>query len=314
MMLGLSVPSKTFLCGEYLALQGGPAVILATDPRFSLKVASKAGLGATREDSSFTATQFHKDSAAGKFLAARPSLTENYLFDFKAPVEGGFGGSSAEFVLLSAFEQLKSPLNTESQLDLDLKKTLSDYHLVHETDVIKPSGADIVGQAQGFVTAFNRKAGRIQTFGWGFPNLQFAVFRTGRKLATHDHLKSLNLGTTAVEKLEASCFQVWEGLNQISESHLAVGLTEFALGLDTLGLQDPGTMKVTKELRKLSGVRAVKGCGAMGVDAILVLFDHREVHLSEVQKAALGHGLQYFANQDNLTKGLQKDPFQGVRQ
>ena len=36
----LSAPGKTFLVGEYVALAGGPSIVLATEPRFELRVYS----------------------------------------------------------------------------------------------------------------------------------------------------------------------------------------------------------------------------------------------------------------------------------
>lgn len=284
-------------------MQGGPCILLATEPRFQLSIS---------EDSPGK-TPFHPESPAGRFLKKHPDLSR-YGFEFKSNTpqfvagKGGFGGSSAEFLLLSAFEQLKSPLTTEAQLELDLKKVLSDYGDLFQDDLHKPSGADIVGQARGFVTAFYRKAGRIQNFSWDFPNLSFLIFRTGKKLATHEHLKKLE--TSNFEVLEPSCHQVWEALSQKIDNHLLTGLTEFSRQLEKLGLQDENTMKLTSQFRRMSGVRVAKGCGAMGSDAILVIVDRRENTTEEIKKAAQGFGLEFFADEKSLAKGLQKDPFQ----
>lgn len=298
MALTLSVPSKTFLCGEYLALQGGPCLLIATEPRFTLKVSS-TGSGQS---------PFHPESPAGKFLKSHADLSANYNFDF-GKSSAGFGSSSAEFLLLSAFEQLKSPLTTEAQLDLDIKKTLSDYGQIFESEAQKPSGADIVGQAQGFITAFYRRAGRIQNFRWDFTNLGFLIFKTGRKLPTHEHLKSLKMDS--FEDLEPSCHQVWEGLNHSIENHLVVGLTEFTHRLEKKGLQDSETMKINQKLRSLPGVRVAKGCGAMGADAILVVIDRREVSTVDLAKKTESLGLEFFSDEKGLSQGLRKDLFKG---
>lgn len=308
MDLTLSVPSKTFLCGEYLALQGGPCILIATEPRFTLRVSVKGPSKISQE--SEEPSPFHPESPAGLFLKSHPELLAQYNFEFgRAPA--GFGGSSAEFLLLSAFEQLKSPLTTEAQLDLDIKKTLSDYGQIFEGQAQKPSGADMVGQAQGLITAFHRKAGRIQNFTWDFGNLGFLIFRTGRKLATHDHLKTLKPET--FEDLEASCHQVWEALSNSIENHLIVGLVEFTRLLERKGLQDPETLKVTQKLRALAGVRVAKGSGAMGTDAVLVIYDRREVSSKELIPKAQDQGLEFFADEKSLTRGLRKDHFKGAQ-
>lgn len=299
MTLSLSVPSKTFLCGEYVALMGGPCVVLATEPRFHLLVTTP-GTGKN---------PFHAQSPAGQFLAKYPELLSDYSFEFQNSVPGGgFGGSSAEFLLVSAFEQLRSPLKTEAQLELDLKKVLSDYGDLFQSELNKPSGADIVGQARGWMTAFHRKAGRIQNFSWDFPNLGFHIYRTGKKLATHEHLKQLE--PKNFESLEAPCHQVWEALSQKIENHLLSGLTDFSRQLEKMGLQDADTMKMTQALCRESGVRVAKGCGAMGSDAILVVYDRRETNSAELNIKSKKMGLDFFANESGLAKGLQKDPYQ----
>lgn len=273
--------------------------MLSTEPRFTLKVSSTKG----------GKNPFHQESPAGRFLIQHPELLENYSFEF-GKAQSGFGGSSAEFLLISAFEQLKSPLTTESQLDLDLKKTLSDYGVLFDSENNKPSGADIVGQARGFITAFYRKAGRIQNFNWNFPNLSFLIFKTGKKLATHEHLKGLKSET--FEELEGSCHQVWESFAQSIENHLIVGLTEFTQILEKKGLQDPNTMQINHKLKKLPGVRVAKGCGAFGADAVLLIVDRREASLTEIKAKAKAEGLEFFADEKSLAKGLQKDPFTGA--
>lgn len=296
MTLTLSAPSKTFLVGEYLALEGGPALILATGPRFELSV--RQGPSARNP--------FHPDSPAGKWWAQREPLHQ-WDFEFRRPAQGaGFGGSTAEFLLLSALDQMASHLDFDSQLDLDLKETLKTYRTVATQGAKVPSGADLVGQYQGFVTAFDRRAGRIENFNWGFKNLKFEIFRTGEKLPTHEHLQVL--AESDFVELEGPAQQVWEAFRTGSESHLVFGVVEYQAQLARRGLQAAKTVAWTQELRKQSGVRAVKGCGALGVDAILVIYDAREMNRAEVLKVGSRLGLSSQSSEQDLAPGLRKEP------
>lgn len=296
MKFSLSVPGKTFLCGEYVALQGGACLLLATEPRFRLKVT----LGGRAP------FPFHMDSPAGQFYKKNIETFESHSFEFENPYgAGGFGGSTAEFLLIKAFHDMKATLQTESQLDLDLKSTLNDFRALHSDVNNPPSGADLVAQACGQVTAFERRSGRIQVFSWPFPHLSWALFSTGRKLATHDHLRGLKL--PPVEHLEEPVHRVWESLMRVAEGQFVIGLNEFAARLVEAKLQDPQTVRVTEEMQKWAGVRAAKGCGAMGVDTIFVLFDVRETHFADILKKAQALNLQFRASEANLSSGLTKD-------
>ncbi len=296
MNFSLSVPGKTFLCGEYVALQGGACLLLATEPRFRLKVSEGGG----------KPFPFHLASPAGLFYQQNKENFEGYSFEFENPYgAGGFGGSTAEFLLLKAFHDLKATLKTEAQLDLDLKSTLDDFRALHSNLNNPPSGADLVAQACGQITAFERRSGRIQVFSWPFPHLAWALFSTGRKLATHEHLRDLKLPT--IEKLEEPVHRVWEALMRVSEGQFVIGLNEFGRLLAQAHLQDPETLKITSAMQKWSGVRVAKGCGAMGVDTIFVLFDVREVHRGDILEKAKNLGLKFRASDSSLSGGLAKD-------
>lgn len=298
MSFTLSVPGKTFLCGEYIALHGGPCILLATEPRFRLKVSPGKGK-----------SPFHPDSPAGRIYARHANELSDWQFDFQNPYGGGgFGGSTAEFLLLKAFIDLRDTLQTEAQLDLDLRATLSEFRELHSGQDTPPSGADLVGQACGQVTAFERLSGRIQVFSWPFPHLSWALFSTGRKLPSHEHLKTLSLPSTDV--LVPAVHQIWEALKLVSEGAFIIGLNDFSRGLASLGLQAPETLQLTQTIKNWPGVRATKGCGAMGADVVFVLYDTRETTRADVLAQAQKLGLQFQADESQLNPGLRKD-FQG---
>lgn len=295
MTISLSLPGKTFLCGEYAALSGGPCILLATEPRFFLRA----------RPSKKMEHPFHPESPAGRYLARHSQNLPPWSFEFENPYGGGFGASTAEFLLAQAFFQLQDTLTTEAQLDLDIKATLSEFRELHENHACPPSGAEIVGQACGFMTVFERKTGRIQVFGWPFPNLGWMLFSTGRKVPTHDHLASLK--AFDFTELGAPVHRVWEALTREEEGNFVVGLHEFYSSLIGKGLQAQETLEITRRINQWPGVRICKGCGALGADVIFLLYDNREATEEDLRRAAEALGLTYRASHRNLTSGLRKE-------
>ena len=101
------IPGKTFLVGEYLALEGGPSVVANTHPSFRFRwTLEQADGGAARIEHGF-----HPESPAGKFLnrlnASRLLGTEKATIEFHDPHygKGGLGASTAEFLGAWVFER-----------------------------------------------------------------------------------------------------------------------------------------------------------------------------------------------------------------
>ena len=67
-----SAPGKTFLFGEYLALNGGPAIVASTGPRFELKVSKGEGL----------CHDIHPKSLAGLWMRANAFDFSNVDIEF----------------------------------------------------------------------------------------------------------------------------------------------------------------------------------------------------------------------------------------
>lgn len=306
MMISLSAPGKSFLCGEYLALNGGPAITIATEPRFRLEIRAGAG-----------ASPFHPDSPAGRYLAAHREAFADFDLKFIDPYgTGGFGGSTAEFLLVRALHQFGPGVWTEHQLDLDVRAAWNAYRDLHAGAALKPSGADLVGQACGMLTGFERRTGKIQVFSWPFQNLGFVLFKTALKLPTHIHLADFASAEAAekLELLEPGCLRVWDALKTASEGQFLIGLNEVARGLETLGLQADEIRPRLAALRQVPGVRAAKGCGAMGADVVLAVFDQREIRRHEVIEAGRAQDLTSVATESELAFGLEKDPAQILKE
>ncbi|RYZ70795.1 MAG: hypothetical protein EOP05_12785, partial [Proteobacteria bacterium] len=94
-----SVPGKTFLLGEHVATDGGPSILVSTNPRFDLFTNSRKSL-----QGSAPAHPFNEHSPAGKFFDRHAKDLEEFSFEFKDEHvgKGGLGASSAQFILLMA--------------------------------------------------------------------------------------------------------------------------------------------------------------------------------------------------------------------
>src|SRR5690606_39000184 len=108
-------PSKTFLLGDYLSLLGGPALLLNTEPRFqglleSIQPTVKSSAIADKIQAIEPYPGIHPQSPAGKFLQRHASDFADCNLTFFDPHQGagGFGASSAQFLMVYALWSLKT--------------------------------------------------------------------------------------------------------------------------------------------------------------------------------------------------------------
>jgi mevalonate kinase len=289
----LSCPSKTFLLGEYVALNGGPTLLAATEPRFKLRIQQGHG-----------ENPFHADSPAGRLWNRDPELTRSLSAHFENPLHlGGLGASSAEFLLLHTALQVKSTLAWEAQLEPDLFEILKDYVDLSSNRGTKPSGADLVSQLRGRMTLFDKSRGTVLTRGWGFTDLSFLLFATGVKVPTHEHLA--NLGSWNDERLllatEAGCAAWLKG-----DSHGFVEAVQAARAeLRHLKFEVDFTGTLLDEILEDRAVLAAKGCGALGADVLMVLCRPAD---AEAVRTKVSMRLRYLAGDFDLAEGLQVIP------
>lgn len=281
------------MAGEYLALLGGPALVLSTEPRFRLQVSKSLA---------HTQNPFHPDSPAGRLWLTDVGFFSQYLLRFTDPYQiGGFGASSAQFALLHAFWQLKEEVFGEAERFFDWHEMLHDYRTLGKTEGYAPSGADVVGVCAGGLTWFDRNNGKLQTFAWPFQEMDFFVAHTGRKLATHEHLKNLTSFDGA--KFEAAMNEIQQGLIQLNFENFLNGMKQYRSLLSDKGWVTPFTHETVAALDKNSKILFAKGCGAMGSDVILVICE--KCHSKDVRNI-IGHmGLQVVADSSQIGQGLQ---------
>ncbi|MGB6977150.1 MAG: hypothetical protein WBE18_06845 [Gammaproteobacteria bacterium] len=260
----VSAPSKTFLVGEYVALQGGPVVVLTTAPCFELHITSNRRMKVQGISAA---------SPAGQFLRQTASDWYGLKLDFYDPYHGmgGFGASTAQLVMVMAFAQWRKRYQaSSSKISNDAETLVQNYQkLVWKGEGVAPSGADFVAQWHGGACFFHRQAQHLEKLSWPFPDIQWVLIHTGQKLATHHHLRHLpQIDTIPLSTLAKQAGQSLQAANQ---TEFITAIRAYGQALQEQQLVAPHTLQLLIQLQQRPEVLAAKGCGAMGADVVLAL-------------------------------------------
>jgi hypothetical protein len=142
------------------------------------------------------------------------------------------------------------------------------------------------------LTFFERLTGHVGVYGWTFSDIDFALIPTGRKLPTHEHLKTLQ--DFEMAGIEAALAKIRASLTSGHSQEFVAGIRDNAKALADLGFVAPYTQELCQEFLQKPGVLAAKGCGALGADVVMVVFDknHREQFKNHVTSKDVSHGLE----------------------
>src|SRR5690606_23649570 len=88
------------------------------------------------------------------------------------------------------------------------------------------------------------------------------------------HLKSLK--TFDASSLEKAFAEIHQGLEDQSANTFVAGVNNYSQALQRLGFTCAATLSLLQGLKQVPGVRAVKGCGALGADVVLVVFEKNQ--------------------------------------
>lgn len=282
----ISVPSKTFLLGEYAVLKGHAAILLATEPRFKL-------IAAKNPHSTFDATNIHPESPAGKLLI-QDDFYRQYEINFIDPYHGlgGFGASSAQFVMLYALKHNEIKIN----------EMLKEYKkFAWNGEGFPPSGLDLISQVHGSICYYLKNKNRLKLFSWPFPDLGYCLVHTGNKLSTHVHLSKLtNIDTVPLNKIvQTGLLSIEQG----NEQAFIDSINQYEYSLRSQNLVIDHTQKIIEKLAHHHEILSCKGCGALGADVIFILYriKMQEKVLSLIHQMNLN--IITYGNQ--ISKGIQ---------
>jgi mevalonate kinase len=280
------IPAKTFFLGEYAAITGAPAIILTTNPCFELTLTDDA-----------TLSGIHPDSPAGIYWET--FADSGHGLSWYDPYDGcgGLGASSAQFlgVYLAGQYLRQQPIVRDTLL----------YHYwqcAWSGHGIRPSGYDVLAQSSQQCVYIHHQQAICQSYHWPFDELGFILLHTGNKLATHQHLQTLNLTMSL-----ASLITIVESAQQAFESadsqRVIDAVNSYHEALEQMGLVASHGLQWINRLRNHADVLAIKGCGAMGSDVLLLLLPAARMLTYCHELAA--QGLLVLATSDNLyTYGL----------
>lgn len=293
MVVQLSAPSKTFLVGEYGVLEGGPALVVATEPRFAIQI---------KTDGEGVCSGVHPSSPAGTWARQWRDIFGNVDLEFFDPHQGrgGFGASTAQFLLLWAWTQMAHRPFVQLSEGLDVESLHQQYLSLFQDQPTPPSGADIVAQCLGGVSVITTSPLSYHQREWPWVEMDFLVVPTGKKLATHEHLPQLERG--GLGELASASREVCAAYLREDRSAFVLGIQNFAKLLETQKRVASHTKEILASLAKEPGVLAAKGCGALGADAFVVFVEKSE-SLS-IRNKLNSRGFPVLASSLSVSNGL----------
>lgn len=249
------IPAKTFLIGEYLALDAGPAILLTTKPCFELSLVNEGAL------------PFHPQSPAGRFCRDH-QLEHRVIWHDPYHGLGGLGASSAEFIgsFYAYCKLTKRPFNREILLD-----AYWTYAWSHQGK--KPSGYDVIAQTLHDCVMIHQAENDVRTCAWPFEEFGVILVHTRHKLATHEHLKEVTFKHEQTEKLHDIAMQAWMAFEKVSGDALITAVNEYHRALRSMNLVANTTLSLIDELSMALKPLAIKGCGALGADVVLMVIE-----------------------------------------
>ncbi|MBT4804477.1 MAG: hypothetical protein HON78_05740 [Legionellales bacterium] len=258
--------AKTFFLGEYSALSTKKAILILTEPSFH----AVFSLGGLREDI--------KTSPPCEKLIDSNLCLQNLSYKFIDPYNGrgGLGASSAEFLfwLRAASFFSGTPYDFKKKDEIDIM--LNVYEKNSWSGVgSPPSGLDLVSQNYSGIVYLDLHSSKVETMRWPFKTAGFCLAHTNKKLATHSHLEG-------IRKPENMAFlanyvdSAWGSLLQKDLSRLAMAINGFFNSQKDLGLVAGHTADIVDGAMESGIFLAAKGCGAMGSDVVMFLYEAKQ--------------------------------------
>lgn len=275
------IPSKTFLLGEYAAVAEASAIILTTTPCFELSLTNKEGLEG-----------IHPDSPAGIWWSQHGYKDHGLSWYDPYQACGGLGASSAQFVgsYLATCHLQKTTPKLNAMLEVY-------YQICWSGKGLRPSGYDVIAQSQYACVFINKQSNTVQSYSWPFKDLSFLLLHTGRKLATHHHLQDSSL-PTEIDYLSTIADQAKEAFEQVNSKKLINAINEYHQKLTELSLVAKHSLELINSLKTNPEILAIKGCGALGADILLIITSINDVEA--LRDKLISNNWSILASQENL--------------
>jgi len=289
-----SAPGKVFLLGEYAVLAGAPALVAAVPPRFRL---SSSPFPYSIE------TVFHPESPAGRWCRAHGNAG-SWQFSDPARGAGGFGASTAQFLLAAA-----------SEGHSDWRNLWAEYRSLHaRSSGTPPSGADLVAQTLGGVVEFHpsEKPEAFQRSG-SLERISIAVIQAssqpGRKTATHSHL--LELAPAVLERIRSELQPLLDralpAFARGDAPAFAASLGLYAEILARFDLEVAPARSDREAICAFPGILGAKGTGALQSDALIAVFDPARLDLPAFRAFLAARGLVVWCERLRPETGLEAE-------
>ena len=274
----LTIPSKTFVVGEYLALNGGPALLMMHTPCFEFQ------LFFTKTKRSFKNNLFHKQSPAAKFLNQHLPHLVGCSMKFTDPhrVKGGYGASSAEFIAAVYLVHLATQ---EQKVHYPTLQVILDAYqnATRKSDTLLPSGYDVLAQSATLQVSdacnnttnskskliYINQHSVVDCLAWPFDRLKIKTKRISTSCATHEHLSHLK--TINTQPLQIITEQCYDSVHNSNPEIFINSINDYQTSLENLNLQLETTKHLCRQKRNEANVLASKGCGALGADVLLTV-------------------------------------------
>jgi len=266
----LKIPAKTFMVGEYLALHGGPAAIILTEPAFTIDPSKK----------------LHTDSIAAQFILAQTNAACNWGLNDPYFGKGGLGASSAEYLL--AYHKIYGNFDNLAHVHAEYIACCANNY--------RPSGYDVLAQTSFGCVVVETNPICVTACKWPFPELSFALIHTGKKLKTHEHLQARQAVYNWQSMLRSAEKAIF-GLEYSAADDFLAGINDFARTLLVEGLVIEHTQVILQDLAK-EKILAAKGCGALGSDIVLIVFAFSEKNI--ILELLRSRRYDIIATEDNL--------------
>jgi mevalonate kinase len=261
-----SCGSKTFLIGEYSAIFGGSAILLITDPQFSLEIIPNGITQLIGAGKNLPVIKFYH-----QYREVFEGLSITFTNSFRK--YGGFGTSSAQFSLLYKLF-LRRTNNKFNILDFleEYRQLYYENRIAHQ---IQPSGADCLAQYCNHHIYFDSTSNYLEPIECNFSDIGMVIFKTGFKIFTHEHLRNIaneTIADSAKRQLRQIVSDALDCFKKGSGEMLAHCINEFFSFLNEMGFVDARSLDLAKKIMQIDGVIAAKGCGSMCLDTILVIY------------------------------------------